>query len=67
MTRYFYKETGMYIDWDQLNKLPHIDTLIDIGVGPMGTPDLYSRFESAKLLLVDPLDETKSYIDKNLL
>ena len=67
MTRYFKDETGMYIDWDQLSKLPQIDTLIDIGVGPMGTPDLYSRFESAKLLLVDPLDETKSYIDKNLL
>ena len=33
----------------------------------MGTPDLYSRFESAKLLLVDPLDETKNYIDKNLI
>jgi FkbM family methyltransferase len=66
MTRYFRDETGMYIDWDQLDKLPEIDTLIDIGVGPMGTPVLHSRFSNAKLLLIDPLDETKSYIDDNL-
>ena len=45
MTKYFRDETGMYIDWKQLDKLPKIDTLIDIGVGPMGTPDLYKRFE----------------------
>ena len=44
MSRYFRDETGMYIDWDKLNKLPQIDTLIDIGVGPMGTPDLYYPF-----------------------
>ena len=66
MTRYFRDETGMYIDWDQLKKLPAIDTLIDIGVGPMGTPDLYQRFDSAKLLLIDPLDETEDYIYDNL-
>jgi len=66
MTRYFRDETGMYIDWDQLNKLPAIDTLIDIGVGPMGTPDLYQRFDSSKLLLIDPLDETETYIHENL-
>jgi FkbM family methyltransferase len=66
MKRYFRDETGMYIDWDQLDKLPKIDTLIDVGVGPMGTPDLYNRFNSAKLLLIDPLDETQSYIDNNL-
>tara|TARA_B110001469_G_scaffold126177_1_gene143153 strand:+ start:1944 stop:2585 length:642 start_codon:yes stop_codon:yes gene_type:complete len=66
MTRYFRDETGMFVDWSQLDKLPEIDTLIDIGVGPMGTPDLYKRFSSAKLLLVDPLDETESYIDKHL-
>jgi len=67
MTRYFRDETGMFIDWSQLDKLPEIDTLIDIGVGPMGTPDLYKRFPSAKLLLIDPLDETENYIDKHLL
>ena len=67
MTRYFRDETGMFIDWSQLNRLPEINTLIDIGVGPMGTPDLYKRFPFAKLLLIDPLDETKDYISKNLL
>jgi len=66
MTKYFRDKTGMYIDWDQLDRLPKIDTLVDIGVGPMGTPDLYDRFDSATLLLVDPLDETESYIDNNL-
>ena len=66
MTKYFRDETGMYVDWGQLKKLPEIDTLIDIGVGPMGTPDLYDQFASSKLLLIDPLDETQSYIDKNL-
>ena len=66
MTRYYRDETGMYIDWDQLEKLPEIDTLIDIGVGPMGTPILYSQFAEANLLLIDPLDETKIYIDENL-
>ena len=67
MTRYFRDETGMFIDWSQLGKLPEINTLIDIGVGPMGTPELYKRFPSAKLLLVDPLEETENYISKNLL
>ena len=49
-----------------VDKLPLIDTLIDIGVGPMGTPDLYERFNSAKLLLIDPLDETETYINEKL-
>ena len=66
MTRYFRDETGMFIDWSQLSRLPEIDTLVDIGVGPMGTPDLYQRFESSKLLLIDPLDETKNYINAEL-
>ena len=66
MTRYFFEETGMYIDWQQLEKLPPIDTLIDIGVGPMGTPDLYQRFKSSKLLLIDPLDETREFINSHL-
>ena len=67
MTKYFYDKTGMYIDWDQLKKLPNIDTLIDIGVGPTGTPQLYDRFPAAKLLLVDPLVESEDFIRKNLL
>ena len=40
----FYESTGMYIDWDQLNNLPDIDTLVDIGVGIRGTENLYKNF-----------------------
>ena len=50
MKRYFYKETGMYIDWPQLERLPNIDTLIDIGVGAQGTPELNKQFSTKKLI-----------------
>ena len=66
MTRYFYKETGMYIDWAQLETLPEIDTFIDIGVGPEGTPDLYKKFKNKNLILIDPLDEAESFFKKNM-
>jgi len=38
-----YKRTGLFIDWNQLESLPEIDTLIDIdiGIGTRGTPELY--------------------------
>ena len=64
MIKKFYEETGMYIDWQQLNKLPEIDTLIDIGVGPNGTEDLYNHFKNAKLILIDPIDEAKNFAKK---
>ena len=64
--KYFYEDTGLYIDWDQLKKLPEIDTLIDIGVGTNGTPDLYERFPNQKLVLIDPLEESHQYIRNNL-
>tara|TARA_B110000967_G_scaffold208448_1_gene260692 strand:- start:87 stop:734 length:648 start_codon:yes stop_codon:yes gene_type:complete len=63
----FSDHTGMYTDWDQLKTFPEIDTLIDIGVGEMGTPELYERFNTAKLILIDPLIESNSYIQENLL
>ena len=63
---YFYKKTGLYIDWDQLNKLPEIDTLIDIGVGKEGTPDFYKRFNKSKLILIDPLEEAYNFALENL-
>mgnify|MGYP006083987745 CR=1 FL=1 len=66
MTKYFYEETGMYIDWKQLDKLPNIDTLIDIGVGPTGTPDLYQQFNTQKLILIDPLSESEIFVKENL-
>ena len=61
MIKKFYEETGMYIDWQQLDRLPEIDTLIDVGVGVHGTEDLYNRFKNAKLILIDPIDEAKEY------
>lgn len=60
----FYKKTGIYTDWAQLKKLPQIDTLIDIGVGPTGTIDLYRHFKKAKLILIDPLEEAKKFSEK---
>lgn len=62
----FYKETGIYDDWAQLKKLPSIDTLIDIGVGINGTPDLYNQFNSAYLVLIDPSIDAKKYAENNL-
>jgi FkbM family methyltransferase len=66
MTKKLYEKTGMFVDWEQLKKLPDVDTLIDIGVGPQGTPELYEQFKSQKLILIDPLDEAKEYAVKNL-
>ena len=66
MKRYFYEETGIYIDFDQLKTLPEIDTFIDVGVGPDGTPDLYKKFKNQKLILIDPLDEAESFYKNNM-
>ena len=66
MKKYFYEETGMYIDWPQIERLPEIDTLIDVGVGELGTPELYDRFPNAKLVLIDPIQEAVNYAKKNL-
>ena len=66
MTKYFYEETGMYIDWKQLKNLPDIDTFIDIGVGAEGTPDLYEKFYEKKLVLIDPLDEAEKFYKENM-
>ena len=66
MTKYFYKETGMYIDWKQLKNLPDIDTFIDVGVGAEGTPDLYEKFCEKKLVLIDPLDEAEKFYKENM-
>ena len=66
MKKYFYESTGMYIDFPQIERLPEIDTLIDVGVGPDGTPELYDRFPDSKLILIDPLQEAKYYAQDNL-
>lgn len=62
----FYEKTGMYMDWAQITRLPEIDTLIDVGVGEHGTPELYARFPSQNLLLFDPLLEAEEYAHSNL-
>ena len=64
MVEKFYTKTGMYIDWQQIESLPEIDTLIDIGVGSKGTENLYRVFKNANLILVDPIDEAKEYAEK---
>jgi FkbM family methyltransferase len=51
----------MYIDWPQIEGLPEVNTLIDVGVGLKGTPELYSRFPKASLILIDPLEESRAY------
>ena len=56
--------TGTFKGWRQLQSLPEIDTLIDIGVGPDGSEDIYNRFQNANLILIDPLDEAKEYANK---
>ena len=65
MIEKFYTKTGMYIDWQQMESLPEIDTLIDIGVGPQGTEELYRVFKNANLILIDPIDEAKKYANRN--
>ena len=55
----FYEKTGMYIDWDQLSNLPDIDTFVDIGVGPKGTPKFWNKYYDKKLVCIDPLPEAQ--------
>ena len=64
MVEKFFEKTGMYIDWQQIESLPEIDTLIDVGVGPNGTEDLYRVFKNANLILIDPINEAKEYANK---
>ena len=64
MIKKFYKKTGMYIDWKQLESLPKIDTFIDIGVGTNGSKIFYRVFKKAKLILIDPINEAKKYANK---
>ena len=66
MAKKIYETTGMFIDWTQLDNLPSIDTLIDIGVGSEGTPDLYNQFDHQKLVLIDPLKEAELFARNHL-
>jgi len=63
---FFYKKTGMYIDWGQLKKLPDIDIFIDVGFGPKGTMRLIKGFNPKYSILIDPLKESESFASKSL-
>ena len=56
----------MYTDWAQLEDLPEIDTLVDVGVGTEGTPELYERFTKARIILIDPLVESSVVLNSKL-
>lgn len=58
---FFYKTTGLFIDWSQLKKLPDIDIFIDIGFGPNGSPDLIKKFKNKELILIDPLKKSETF------
>jgi FkbM family methyltransferase len=64
----FYKKTVLFDDWIQLNKLPDIETFIDIGFGPTGTPDLLKKSDTKniELILIDPLKESETCVRRSL-
>jgi FkbM family methyltransferase len=62
----FYKKTGMYIDWEQISKLPEIDTFIDIGVGPKGTQMFWEKYFDKKIFCIDPLIEAQKIANQLL-
>lgn len=62
----FYEKTGMYIDWEQIDRLPEIDVFIDIGVGPKGTPMFWEKYRDKKLVCIDPLPEASDIASKML-
>jgi len=63
---YFYEKTGMYIDWDQLERLPNVETIIDIGIGDIGTQWLWEKYSGKRIICIDPLYEAKEVAEKML-
>jgi FkbM family methyltransferase len=61
----YHKNTGMYVDWEQISTLPQIDNFIDIGVG-QGTPLLWKKFKNKKIICIDPLDYSENIVKKKL-
>ncbi len=61
----FHKNTGMYVDWEQISSLPQIDNFIDIGVG-QGTPLLWKKYKNKKIICIDPLDYSENVVKKML-
>lgn len=52
--------------WNKISILPKVPTIIDIGIGPNGTPALYENFPDARYIFIDPLEECKQAVE-NLL
>ena len=50
----YHKETGMYVDWKQIDQLPKIDNFIDVGVGE-GTPLFWKMYSKKRIICIDPL------------
>lgn len=44
--------------WAGLSILPRVEILVDVGIGPQGTPGLWEEFPSARKIFVDPLEES---------
>ena len=61
----FHKNTGMYVDWEQISTLPQIDNFIDIGVG-QGTPLLWKKYKNKKIICIDPLDYSENVVKRML-
>ena len=61
----YHKNTGMYVDWEQISTLPKIDNFIDIGVG-QGTQLLWKKFKNKKIICIDPLDYSENVVKKML-
>lgn len=51
--------------WRAVHELPRAATVIDVGVG-FGTPELYKAYPNAHLVLVDPVEESRDYVDTML-
>lgn len=49
--------------WSRLKLLSDVATVIDVGVGDAGTPELYRHFPNARFISIDPLLECRSVVD----
>lgn len=49
--------------WSRLRLLSDVATVIDVGVGDAGTPELYRHFPNAQFISIDPLQECRHVVD----
>jgi FkbM family methyltransferase len=52
--------------WAALDTLPTLATIVDVGVA-YGTPDLYDRFPTSRLLLVEPVPQFHAQLEQTVL